>query len=280
MAKDKRTPEGKKRCQSINLIGMQCTKRKNHVHKDIDVVHQAGVFVWRSNAPKPTSRRGASTTHVIFDETARVALSGFDLSKHIQPGSTIEFSTEQRPADSNPFFAPGLDWHGLTGAAQARAETRAQEPFDDIERCDCVGCKAERARTPEPIDPITATPEQQLTEWWMTAAEDEIARTVPKAIEYSATDLTDIGHDLARTMGREVSDEEAAELGVFFYLRGKVARWVGAVMAGKRVSDDTLFDIGVYVRMCQRIREFGNWPGVTLPEAATVEPNYNNRSAG
>lgn len=268
MDKIKRTPEGMKRCQSINLIGLQCTKRKNHVRKDIDVVHQAGVFVWRSNAPKPTSRQGASATHIIFDEAARFNVSGVDLSKFIRPDSPIEFNTEQRPSP----------------AAQARAETRAQEPFDDIERCDCVGCKAERARTPEQIDPITATPEQQLTEWWMTAAEDEIARTVPKAIEYSATDLTDIGHDLARTMGREVSDEEAAELGVFFYLRGKVARWVGAVMAGKRVSDDTLFDIGVYVRMCQRIREFGNWPGVTLPaspdEPPTVEPNYNNRSAG
>lgn len=105
---------------------------------------------------------------------------------------------------------------------------------------------------------------QSLDEWWRELAEQEIERTVPKAVEYSSTDLTDIGMDLARTMGREVTDEEAAELGVFFYLRGKVARWVGAVMAGQRVSDDTLFDIGVYVRMAQRIRATGGWPGTLL----------------
>lgn len=107
------------------------------------------------------------------------------------------------------------------------------------------------------------SPEDRLRDWWFEQAETEIQRTVPKAVEYSSTDLTDIGHDLARTMGREVSDEEAAELGVFFYLRGKVARWVGAVIAGQRVSDDTLFDISVYCRMAQRIRATGAWPGTT-----------------
>lgn len=107
-------------------------------------------------------------------------------------------------------------------------------------------------------------PQAELEQWWRDLATAEIERTVPKAIEYSSTDLTDIGHDLARCMGREVDDEEAAELGVFFYLRGKVARWVGAVINGERVSDDTLFDIGVYVRMAQRIRLTGNWPGVNF----------------
>lgn len=104
--------------------------------------------------------------------------------------------------------------------------------------------------------------EQQLIDWWMGKAASEAERTIPKAVEYSATDLADIGHVLARTAGRKVSDEEAAELGVFFYLQGKLSRWAGAVAAGKRPSDDTIFDIGVYCRMAQRIRSAGNWPGL------------------
>jgi hypothetical protein len=144
-------------------------------------------------------------------------------------------------------------------------------PVYNDEMCECDKCKMgskavfhSMCDVNDPCCPEcegTATPEQELTEWWVRLAETEVERTVPKAIEYSATDLTDIGHDLARTAGREVDDEEAAELGVFFYLRGKMARWVGAVIAGQRVSDDTLFDIGVYVRMAQRIREKGSWPG-------------------
>lgn len=109
-------------------------------------------------------------------------------------------------------------------------------------------------------------PEEQLRAWWFEMAEVEVSRTVPKAVEYSATDLADIGHQLARTASRVVSDEEAAELGVFFYLQGKLSRWAGAVAAGQRPSDDTIFDIGVYCRMAQRIRHAGNWPGVNLTD--------------
>lgn len=104
--------------------------------------------------------------------------------------------------------------------------------------------------------------EEQLADWWRDRAEDEIGQTVSKAIEYGATDLIDIGMMLARTMRREVSEEEAAELGVFFYLIGKIARWQSAIERGDRPSDDTLLDIGVYVRMAQRIRSAGSWPGV------------------
>lgn len=107
--------------------------------------------------------------------------------------------------------------------------------------------------------------EAQLRSWWFDKAASEIDQTVPKAIEYGSTDLIDIGLMLARTMRRAVSEPEAAELGVFFYLIGKVARWQSAIERGERPSDDTLLDIGVYVRMAQRIREAGGWPG-TKPD--------------
>jgi hypothetical protein len=32
------------------------------------------------------------------------------------------------------------------------------------------------------------------------------------------------------------------------------------VLRGDRPSDDTPYDIGVYVRMAQRVRDVGGWP--------------------
>jgi len=115
----------------------------------------------------------------------------------------------------------------------------------------------------EKLDAMTPSQlEALLTEWWMDKAEEEVRRTVPKAVEYGALDLIQIGQDLALTAGRTVTDEEAAELGVYFYVRGKLARWTDAIVRGDRVSDDTLFDLGVYIRMAQRIRDAGGWPGL------------------
>lgn len=106
-------------------------------------------------------------------------------------------------------------------------------------------------------------PEQELRQWWFKKANDEIERTVPKAVEYGSDDLVEIGRQMADAMDREValSDSELAELGVYFYMVGKMARWTSAIRRGDKVSDDTLFDIGVYVRMAQRIRHSGGWPG-------------------
>lgn len=107
-------------------------------------------------------------------------------------------------------------------------------------------------------------PAAELMAWWLEIAHKEAEAVVPKAVEYGATDLSDIGNVLARILGRKVTDAEAAEMGVFFYLEGKFARWRSALERGDRVSDDTLHDIGVYIRMAQRIREAGNWPGVSF----------------
>lgn len=103
---------------------------------------------------------------------------------------------------------------------------------------------------------------EALAKWWRAQSEAEIEMVVAKAVAYGATDLEDIGYDLARAMNRGVSKEEATELGIYFYLRGKVSRWTAAVIEGRRVSDDTLLDTGIYVRMAQRLREAGGWPGV------------------
>lgn len=110
------------------------------------------------------------------------------------------------------------------------------------------------------------TPADILTEWWLELAREEARRVVPKAVEYGSTDLRDIGVNIARLCGRTVTDAEAEELGIYFYLEGKFARWRSAIMEGRPVSDDTLHDIGVYVRMAQRVRHSGNWPGIDMRE--------------
>lgn len=111
----------------------------------------------------------------------------------------------------------------------------------------------------------TVTKDEQVAEftgWWKDVAQKEIDAVVLKTLEYKGGDLDVIGFELARMAGREISREEAFELGVYFYLRGKVGRWFTAVENGQRVSDDTIFDIAVYTRMVQRIRVKGSWPGV------------------
>ena len=104
-----------------------------------------------------------------------------------------------------------------------------------------------------------------LSTWWAKTTENELQPMLNKIKEYGgdgmAIDLLDIGNQLARLSKREVTEAEAAELGCYFYILGKLARWSAAITENRQVSDDTLHDIGIYVRMVQRIRDCGEWPG-------------------
>lgn len=84
---------------------------------------------------------------------------------------------------------------------------------------------------------------------------------IPKSVEYGANSLVRLGQTLGRLAGREVSHEEAIELGIWIYVLGKVERWTDAVLDGRRPKDDIPFDIGIYAKMAQRNREKGSWPG-------------------
>lgn len=101
--------------------------------------------------------------------------------------------------------------------------------------------------------------EQELTEWWLAMAQYEVDRTVPKVVEYSSSDLVDIGRGV---LGDGYSVEEYTEAGIAFYALGKVSRIMGAIRERRRPSDDSWFDLGVYARMAQRTREFGEFPGI------------------
>ena len=126
----------------------------------------------------------------------------------------------------------------------------------------CDGVVANDAQPPTPLGNLS----QQVGEleaWWLAMAQEEIERTVPKAIEYGSTDLDEIGRQMLAAGLHEGNHETPTEeLGVYFYMVGKMARWTDAIRTGRRVSDDTLFDIGIYVRMVQRIRSAGGWPGI------------------
>lgn len=107
-----------------------------------------------------------------------------------------------------------------------------------------------------------------LHRWWMDLAQEEADAVVPKAIEYGANSMTELGHEIAKLSGRKITDAEAIELACYFYIKGKIGRWSDAIVAGKAVSDDTVKDIGVYIRMVQRVRDRGSWPGIPKIEPA------------
>lgn len=103
---------------------------------------------------------------------------------------------------------------------------------------------------------------EELGDWFLQQAGREARLAAPKAIEYGWRSMVQQGKGLAELAGREYTDQGAFELAVWDMVRLKVGRWTEAVMHGKAVSDDTLLDIGIYVKMAQRAREAGAWPGV------------------
>lgn len=111
----------------------------------------------------------------------------------------------------------------------------------------------------------TITPEYhsldaELGQWWHDKAEEEVHGVIPKAIEYGSVDLEIVGFALRQMIGGEIPSSNA-ELGIAFYLQGKVARLMGAYADGRSPSDDTWHDIAVYTKMGQRVRETdGRWP--------------------
>lgn len=120
-----------------------------------------------------------------------------------------------------------------------------------------------------PTDTPPPTIAEELAAWWRKQAESEIGQTVAKATEYSGTggglplDLVNQGREWVFASNRNLADytdAQLAEIGVWSYMIGKLGRWSSALRNGRMVSDDTLLDLGVYVRIAQRIREKKQWP--------------------
>lgn len=107
-----------------------------------------------------------------------------------------------------------------------------------------------------------------LTNWWMETAEAEIGPVAEKAVEYGPNSMIEVGRAMGRMSNRDFTDEEAIEVACMFYISGKLGRWVDAVAHGKRPTDDTIHDIGIYVKMAQRNRVVGGWPFAPGEEAS------------
>ena len=105
-------------------------------------------------------------------------------------------------------------------------------------------------------------PGDGLADWWRNHAESELAMLLPKAGEYSAYDLEVIGSTMADVIGWTGPRDRAAmtEIGIAFYVIGKVGRIAGALKEGRLPSDDTWLDTAVYAKMVLRTRHSGGWP--------------------
>ena len=101
---------------------------------------------------------------------------------------------------------------------------------------------------------------QDLANWWLDETKSELDSVIPKAVEYGSADLKVIGFALSQMIG-EPKGVSHDELGIAFYVLGKVARLVGGYADGRLPSDDTWHDIAIYTKMAQYARENGGWGG-------------------
>ncbi len=242
-------------CQSTNSAGKRCEYRvKRHPEQGGRPLHKRGDVTW--NEPM-----GHTASRAIFDETHAFDTTTFaDSARKIEPVPGGLHNVSFEATFQTPPGAKGIFDELMAGAKPARRLYLGDHTHITIggrDVTDSVSAVDLGFSFPPP-------PRDVLAAWWREKAEAEIEQTVDKAVEYGATDLIDIGRNIARLSDREVTDQEAALMGVFFYLEGKFARWRSALHEGRPVSADTLLDIGVYVRMAQRINEAGSWPGVEL----------------
>lgn len=110
------------------------------------------------------------------------------------------------------------------------------------------------------LPPSNQVSVQVLANWWLDETKNELNSVLPKAIEYGSADLKVIGFALSQMIG-EPKGVTHDELGIAFYVLGKVARLVGGYADGRLPSDDTWHDIAIYTKMAQYSRKHNGWGG-------------------
>lgn len=90
----------------------------------------------------------------------------------------------------------------------------------------------------------------RLDKWWREHAAQESEGMLAKLDEYGTGDLHEIGERLASMLEwHDVTQQQCYELGVMFYLIGKMQRIITATELRRNASDDTWHDIAVYAKM-------------------------------
>ena len=90
----------------------------------------------------------------------------------------------------------------------------------------------------------------RLDKWWREHAAAESEQMIRKLDEYGTGDLHEIGSRLAHLAGwHNATPQQHYELGVMFYLIGKMQRVITATEQRRAASDDTWHDIAVYAKM-------------------------------
>jgi hypothetical protein len=131
------------------------------------------------------------------------------------------------------------------------------------------------ANAPDQLAKRASDLAEQIIDWWTRVSEQDALAATAKSTEYggsgAAIDLVWLGQQLvemgqaaaegtADWTARDVPTQQATELGIFFYLLGKIGRWKAAILEGRPVSDDTIKDIHTYAMMARYNREHGSWP--------------------
>lgn len=99
-----------------------------------------------------------------------------------------------------------------------------------------------------------------LTQWWEQISEEEIARTIPKAVKYGAVSLEILGEALVKQLPPELRSKRVAlQMAVWVYAQGKMARAWASLLRGEMPSHDDWFDMGVYAKMALYVEANGEW---------------------
>jgi hypothetical protein len=104
-------------------------------------------------------------------------------------------------------------------------------------------------------DELNQAQADAIRRWWMERAAQDIDAMLPKLVEYGTGDLYAIGAELNSLAGRLCSRQSDYEVGVLFYVLGKVHRALSAARRGTPASDDTWHDIAIYAKMVLAQRE-------------------------
>jgi hypothetical protein len=95
---------------------------------------------------------------------------------------------------------------------------------------------------------------------WLEGHDHETTEAIiPKAVAYGSADLEIMGEAMLTLMPQLRGKVAGAELGIAFYALGKVARLFGAYAQGAEPHIDSWYDMEVYAKMAQKVRETGEW---------------------